>query len=105
MDNLATPSGTLAVIAFGAALVRLVLGLLDSPILGRALQKLPPEVRPFVPLLLSAALAVLDHLAGGGDVGRAVMVALGAFTGSEVTHRVQKQRAARISKGSIRLGG
>lgn len=106
MDNLTTPEGTLALVAFGAALLRLVLGLLDSPLLGRALQKLPPEVRPLVPLVLSAAVALLDHLASGGDVARAVMLALGVFTGSEITHRVQKQRAKRIqANGSINLGG
>jgi hypothetical protein len=81
-----------AVIAAGAAVVRLLLALFRSPLLGGGLDKLPRELRPLIPLALAAAAALLDHLAAGGDLARGLLVAFGVFSASELTYRVQHGR-------------
>lgn len=80
------PAFIAVVIGFGAVVVRLVMALIKGPVL----EKLPPPIRPFVPLALSVLLAFLEHLASGGDLQHAVQVATGVALGSEVSYRVKK---------------
>lgn len=100
MLDAADPKTVTGVILAGAALVRVLLALLRTPALGGVLERVPKDLRPFVPLALSAGLALLEQLASGGGVLHGVTVALGAFAGSEVTYRVQRGRAKRLAAGA-----
>ncbi len=75
------------VLLAGAALLKTVMTVLDRV---RALDKLPPYLKPVVTGALAAVLALLEHLASGGDLPRAAMVALAAFSGNELLHHVAK---------------
>lgn len=74
-------------LAFGVAVLKLVMGLLDK---SGALAKLPAWARPMVSGALAAALALLEHLTIGGDITQALMVALAAFSGNELIHQTRK---------------
>lgn len=106
--------GGAAAWAFGfAAVIRVIMTLAGFPPVRALLERLTPAfLAPAVPLIKLAApivlaclLAALEALARGRPFGEAVLIGLGAWAGSEVTHRGQKQAKKVKELRAIRKGG
>lgn len=72
-----------------AATIRLLIGLLRSPIGGAVWLWIPLQLRPFVVLLLGALAAIFDHLALGQSVIDSIAAGLGGSMIASGSHSMQ----------------